>query len=95
MIEGSIRTYLLSKSSITDLISTRLYYLRAPEIVDYPHVVFYILSNPEERVEIGQDGSRPIFTFKIVTKESEDMVNISDAIRAELRDLRSVTLSGD
>lgn len=95
MIESSIRTYLLSKSSITDLVGQRIYYMRAPEIVTYPYIAFYVLSNPEERVEIGQDGSRPIFTFKAVAKDSLEVVQISNAIRSELRDLRSTTLSGD
>ena len=67
-IESSIRAKLLVDGTITGLIGTRLYYQRAVQTTIYPYVVYTLPSNEDARVEIGTDGSNPVFSFKIIAK---------------------------
>ncbi len=83
-IESIIRTKVLADATVSSLIGTRLYYLRAIQDAVYPYVVFSLPSNPSEGYEIGVDGENPIFSFKIVSKTAAEMVAIAKAIRGVL-----------
>ena len=94
-IQSSLRTYLLSKSDLTDLISTRLYYIKAIQDTELPYVVFYRVSGEDVYPILGKDGSTPVFSFMIISNTSMlEAVNISDAIRTNLHHLVDETMSG-
>lgn len=69
--------------------------MKSPQVVTYPYVVMYVVSNNDDRQEIGQDGSSPVCSFKIVGKSAATVASISNAIRAVIQDLVDVTMSGD
>lgn len=80
-IQATVRDKLLAYSTLTDIISTKLYYRRAVQSVTMPYVVFQIISNPSQKIYMGKDGENPIFSFKIVSDDSTEIDSIYFAIR--------------
>lgn len=92
-IETTLRAYLLTSTTLTTLISTRLYYAKAPQEVVKPYVVYYTLDDPNMKTLIGNDGANPVVTFRIVVAQGSGagvgaatLVAISEAIREKIID---------
>ena len=82
----TIRAFLLTDTTLTGIISTRLYYQNAPQEVIKPYVVYIVPSDPNRKTNIGKDGGNPSFSFQIVATTMTQLEAISEAIRAKIID---------
>ena len=85
-IESTLRTFLLTDSTLTGKIANRLFYAKAPQEVTKPYVVYYTLDNAKQKTMVGEDGTSPVLTFRIVTADSLDIPIIADAIEDKIKD---------
>lgn len=87
-IESTLRTHLLTSTTLTGYIAQRLYYMRAPQEVVKPYVVYSVLDDTNTKTLVGSDGANPVITYRIVTASDKalDMIAISEAIRTKIND---------
>jgi len=52
-----IRTYLLTKSAITDIVGTRIYPAALPQNADLPAIVYHVMGGSPDDVLTGSSGS--------------------------------------
>lgn len=94
-IEQAIKKELMVASGVTDLISTRLYYVRAPQNVTKPYVVFFKVSAPREYSHNGVSGlAQSRFQFSCFATTYYVAKQITEAIRAAIEAF-SGTMGGD
>jgi hypothetical protein len=85
LIEQAIKKELMDASGVTDLISTRLYYVRAPQDVTKPYVVFFKVSGPREYSHDGaSELANPRFQFSCFATTYYEAKQIVTAIRTVL-----------
>lgn len=83
-IGQSIRTFLLSKSAITDIIGAKAHQSRAPQVSDAPFIVYFRRTAEDERElapAVGDDAFRESFDVECV---SDDLIE-AEALAAEVR----------
>jgi len=84
-IEQAIKKELLADSGITDLIGERLYYVKSPQDVISPYVVFLKASGPREYSHGGASKlARPRFQFSCFATTYYVAKQIAEAIRAAI-----------
>ena len=83
-IETVLRNYLLGDTSITDIVSTRIYCSRGIQDGAMPYIRFFKISDGNQKENIGDDGSSPTFQIDIVSDTKKDIIDIDDAVRARL-----------
>ena len=84
-IEQAIKRELLADSGITSLIGERLYYVKAPQNVTKPYVVFFKASGPREYSHDGASKlARPRFQFSCFATTYDQAKQIAEAIRAAI-----------
>jgi hypothetical protein len=83
-IEGELRTFILTDTDVTDLISSRLYYGRAPQNATKPYVSFSVVNDTDEATNIGNDGSTPRFVFTTVATSMLEALDIDKKIRTKI-----------
>lgn len=82
-IEQAILKELLADSGITGLIGERLYYVKAPQDVTSPYVVFFKASAPREYSHDGaSELARPRFQFSCFAETYYQAKQIAEAIRS-------------
>jgi hypothetical protein len=89
-IENAIRARLLADSAVAAIVSTRVYYLEAPQNVTKPYVVFFDVSDPDKNWKVGVDGSNPRFQVESID-DNTSLTNVKaldKAVRASLRDFK-------
>jgi len=94
-IEEAISTYLLADSNITNIVSTRIYYLEVPQVPTYPYIRFQIIFDPDLNFYVGTDGSNPRIQVDCVA-DNIDMVTLKlldKNVRTRLNDY-SGTMDG-
>lgn len=82
---GSLRAYLLTKTALTALVSTRIYSGTVPQGVDYPHIMITDISTfPRQGIasEDGQDEDR--VQFDIYGAKYLECDNIQKELRTAL-----------
>ena len=85
-IEGQIRALVLSNGTVTTLISTRMYYLIAPDQETFPYVVYQDVSDPHVPNSFDHIASRqPRFQFDVYGSSAVSVVDVRDAIIGVLR----------
>jgi hypothetical protein len=87
-IENAIRVRFLANTAITTLVSTRIYYLEAPQNATKPYIVFYEISDPDQNWKVGVDGSNPRFQVECID-DNTSLANVKaldKAIRASLKE---------
>jgi hypothetical protein len=95
LIEQALMTYLLAQSGITDLVSTRIYFTRAPQDVDQPYIVFFKISGLRFHSHDGSSElANPQFQFSIFASNYGTGKNIAAAIQTALQGY-SGTMGGD
>ena len=85
MIESALMTKLNAIAGVTALVSTKIYFVKAPQDVTAPYLVIQKISAPRSHSYEGADGlvtSRWQFTAFATTYKS--VKDIGDAIRAGL-----------
>ena len=66
IFEQALMTYLLAQSGITDLVGTRIHYVKAPQDVAKPYIVFFKVTGPRDHSHDGGTGlANPRFQFSI------------------------------
>lgn len=92
-IEVALRTYILLDTTVTGLISTRFYYIKAPQDVVKPYAVYKVISDPDNRPYVGKDGSQPRVQIDVVADNPTDAKAVDEAIRSRISEYTG-TLSG-
>jgi hypothetical protein len=85
-LQTALVSLLTNVTAIKNLIASRLYYETAPEVVTYPYVVFQYVSDPDEKKNIGKDGSSPTIQFKIIATSAITAEDIDIAFRTVLNE---------
>jgi len=94
-IEQAIKKELLTDSGITSLIGERLYYVKAPQDVTKPYIVFLKASGPREYSHDGVSKlAHPRFQFSCFATTYYEAKQIAEAIRAAIEAF-SGTMGGD
>jgi len=84
-IEQAVLKELLADSGITDLIGERLYYVKAPQDVAKPYIVFFKVSAPREYSHDGASKlARPRFQFSCFAMTYYEAKQIAEAIRVAI-----------
>lgn len=89
-IEGAIRTYVLSSTTVSAYISSRLYWHRAPEVPTIPYVIFFGVDDPHQPMYFDEDEMRTKagqrrMQFTVVDDESLRSLGIQNEIMDRLR----------
>lgn len=86
LIEQAILDELIGTSGVTDLVGTRIYYVKAPQNVTTPYVVFTKVSAPREH---DHDGSAGLvgarFQFSVFAKTYYETKQIAVQIQTVLQ----------
>ena len=84
-IETAMFSYLSGKSTITDIVSTRIYATIAPSSVVYPHITFKILAEaPEHDMEGAIGLTRVLMQLDAWAFNVAERQNIAEALRKAL-----------
>jgi len=85
-IEQAILTELLGQSGLTDLIGERIYYVKAPQDVDTPYIVFFKVSAPREHSHDGASGlAHPRFQLSIFATTYYEAKQIAEQVQTALQ----------
>lgn len=78
-------TYILAQSAVTDLVSTRIHFVNAPQDVAKPYIIVTKIDSPRLHSHDGGDGlARPRFQFSIFSTGYGEAKSIADALRGVL-----------
>lgn len=89
LIDEAIRTYLLSKSTITTTVSSRIYEIAAPQNAPYPHITYNQMPGERVRSLSGSSGlNRATFHFHFWGKKPAESKNLSEQFRLVLDGFR-------
>jgi hypothetical protein len=85
-IEQAILTELTTYSALTALVSTRIYYVKAPQNVTEPYIVFFKVSAPREHTYDGAAGMvNARFQFSIFSETYYEAKQIAEQLQAALQ----------
>ena len=90
-IEEALKTYLLSKTEITNIIVDRLYPLILPQDPEYPALTYFEVSNP---VSHDVDIAYPRFQFSNWAEKYSDAKALKDAVKEVLQRYKGVMGGG-
>lgn len=86
-IDDALRAYLLTKTALTALISTRIYPDFAPHKAAFPYVIYLKVSDVKEHTHDGQvDLEMPNFQFTAYATTKAEARSVSNQIKAALCD---------
>jgi hypothetical protein len=88
-LEQAIKTYLLTKTALTNLVSTRIYYSTLPQTPTYPAISFFKVSNIRQHdLDVGSG----YYQFDVWTLTYIQGVEIANEIRLALqREKRNIS----
>ncbi|HUT68657.1 MAG TPA: DUF3168 domain-containing protein [Dehalococcoidales bacterium] len=86
LIEQALMTYLLAQSGITDLVSTRIHFVKAHQDIDAPYLVLFKVSGPREHSHDGSSElAHPRFQFSAFATKYSDAKAVIAAVQAALQ----------
>jgi hypothetical protein len=86
LIEQALLTELLTVTALTALIDDKLYYVKAPQDVEEPYVVFFKVSSPREHSLTGASGlATARFQFSIFSTTYQEAKQIAGYIQTALQ----------
>jgi hypothetical protein len=89
MIRSAIRTYLLTQTDLTNLISTRIYLTRIPDNGTYPCITFRRISSGRQHDLDGAAGyAESNFEFEVWSDDSEEVEDVCEELRQALQGFR-------
>jgi len=86
-IEQAIKTFLLTKTAITNIVSQRIYYSTLPQTPVYPAISFFRISNIRQH---DLDVGSVYYQFDIWSLKYIQSVELSNEIRLALQREKSV-----
>lgn len=85
-IEQALMTFLLSQTSITDLVSQRIYFVKAPQKTETPYMIITKVSGLREHSHGGaSELAGPKFQFSVFDGTYSGVKNILAALQAALQ----------
>jgi len=95
LIEQALMTFLNAQSGITDLVSTRIYFRKAPQDVAKPYLVLFKVSGIREHSHDGSSHlAHPRFQLSAFATTYSEAKEIIAAVQAALQ-AYSGTMGGD
>jgi len=95
LIEQAIKKELIGTSGLTDLVGQRIYYVKAPQNVSNPYVVFSKISASREHDHDGASGLVPArVIFSIFAETYREVKLIAGQIQSALQAFKG-TMGGD
>ena len=86
LIEQAIKTELESTTALTALIGERIYYVKAPQDVETPYIVFFKVTGPREHSHDGASGlAHPRFQFSVFSTTYYEAKQIAEQLQAALQ----------
>jgi len=86
LIEQAILKELVGSSGITDLVGERIHYVKAPQDVEAPYIVFFKVSSPREHSHDGASGlARARFQFSCFADSYYEAKQIVIAIQSAIQ----------
>lgn len=90
MIRADLRTYLLAQSTITDLVGTRIYWVRIPQKpqseTTYPCITYRRATGGHmHHLDNAQGYAQPIFEIDVWGPDSEVVENVGEQVRLKLQ----------
>jgi hypothetical protein len=86
LVEQALLTELLTVTALTTLIDDKLYYVKAPQDVEEPYVVFFKVSSPREHSLTGASGlATARFQFSIFSTTYYEAKQIAEYIQTALQ----------
>ena len=98
-IDEALIKHAIAQTSITDIVSRRIYHIQAPQDAQRPYVVLNLVVGSDESEQLGvRDFGQPLFQWTCVSKGPTDKTPadaflVAHAIKAVFRDL-SGTIQG-
>ena len=91
LIEQALLTELLTVTALTALIDDKLYYVKAPQDVEEPYVVFFKVSAPREHSLTGASGlATARFQFSTFAETYYQAKQIAQQIQLALQGMNKV-----
>ena len=89
-IEGAIKDHLEAASAVTNICSTRIYRLKAPDRPTLPYVIFSTISDPHQPAYFDPDDAltkagQRLMQFTCVAKVNTTAVNLQQQVMNRLR----------
>lgn len=85
-IEADMVTYILTLTSITDIIAARIYYQKLPEFPTLPAIVYNRISGPRSRTHDGDSNlSKPRIQYSIWAESDTSVMALADAFEDEFK----------
>lgn len=86
IIEQALTTYLLAQSGITDLVGQRIHFVKAPQDVANPYIVFLKVSAPREHSHDGASGMAVTrFQFSCFANTYSGAKDVAAAVQTALQ----------
>jgi len=95
LIEQAILKELIGTSGLTSLVGQRIYYIKAPQDISNPYIVFSKMSAPREHDHDGSSGlASSRFQFSIFAQTYREVKLITVQIQSALQAFKG-TMGGD
>lgn len=95
-LSADLQTYLLSKAAITNIVGTTgVYWLRAPQRVDYPFIVFFRVSTDRSEASDASEYAGYVETtyqFDCYDSGGSDALTAAEALRTTLGEIEKTTI---
>jgi len=99
-LEGALKDYLEAGTDVAAIVSTRVYWMRAPQEPTKPYIYFFRVSDPKRPAFFGSSyitAGQARFQFTCVSDENLEAMSLQDAVMKRLRwangDIYSHTVS--
>ncbi len=84
-VEKDIRTYMLTRTAITDLISTRIYAQKLPEAATFPSLVYNRISSTRNYSHSGDSNmTSPRIQYSCFAETYEEAKDLAEQIVSEM-----------
>ena len=95
LIEQALMTYILAQTGITDLVSTRIYFVEGPQETAKPYLVINKIDGPREHSHDGSSSlAHPRFQLTAFAETYSGAKNIISAVQTALQGY-SGTMGGE
>ena len=84
-VEKDIRTYMLTRSAITDLVSTRIYASKLPQEATFPSIAYNRISTVRTYSQSGDSNlTKPRIQYSCFAETYEGARNLAEQIVSEM-----------
>jgi len=95
LIETALITFLKAESGITDLVSSRIHFVKAPQDIAKPYLIIIKISSPRDHTHDGASGlAHPRFQFSAFATTYSEAKEIIAAVQAALQGYSGI-MGGD